>query len=88
MIVVDAPEATSVSLDGKPVGVAPLPPILVAAGSHRVTFKHPTLGERVAMVTVEAGETNLASTQFGKDSGTARASQRVHPSGEKRLVLP
>ncbi len=88
MIVVDAPPTTSVSLDGEAVGITPVAPIIVRAGPHRISFKHPTLGERVAVVEAQAGETNLASTQFGKETGAPRAPQRVHPSGEKRLVLP
>ena len=88
MIVLDAPEATAVFLDGVAVGVAPIAPVVVPAGVHRVLFKHPTLGERVTVVDVKAGETNLADMQLGRDAGAGRAAHRVHPSGEKRLVLP
>jgi serine/threonine-protein kinase len=86
MIVVDAPATTSVSLDGKRIGTVPVAPAVVLAGSHRVLFKHPTLGERVMVVEVQAGETSLATAPFGNDVGAS--APRTHPSGEKRLVLP
>jgi serine/threonine-protein kinase len=89
MIVVDAPPTTAVSLNGKPIGTVPVAPRVVPAGSHRVFFKHPTLGERVMVVEVQAGETGLAAMQLGKDVGAPpRASPSTHRSGERRLVLP
>jgi hypothetical protein len=69
------------------MGTTPRAPIIVPAGAHRVVFKHATLGERSAMIQTLAGETSLAATQFGKDTGTARASQR-RVSKERTVVMP
>jgi hypothetical protein len=78
-----------VSLDGKSIGTVPLAPMVVPAGSHRVFFKHPTLGERVVAVQVQAGETSLAAAEFGSDGGVRlQAPTRARSKGEKRLVMP
>jgi serine/threonine-protein kinase len=88
LIVLDAPATTSVSLDGKQIGTTPVAPVVVPPGSHRVLFKHPTLGERVVVVTVQAGEATLAATEFGSPGSAHPQTPRTHPSGERRFVWP
>jgi hypothetical protein len=84
LLVIESPEATQVSVDGKVVGTTPMAPIAVAAGPHRLFFRHATLGERALLIQAKAGETSTATADF-----ETRAPQPSRPrKAEKRLPLP
>jgi hypothetical protein len=47
-----APAEAEILVDGQPVGQAPLGPIEVAVGTREIVMRHPTLGERRQVVSV------------------------------------
>jgi serine/threonine-protein kinase len=55
---------SSILLDGRPVGKTPKMGLPVAAGPHTVVFVHPDGTRKVVSVTVAAGATATAATQF------------------------
>jgi hypothetical protein len=56
---VAAPEGAEIFVDGQSVGIAPLAPFIVAAGTREIMMRHPSLGERRRVVTVTYGEPML-----------------------------
>ena len=74
LLVVDAPPDTRVFLDGHQVGVAPLAPISVSPGAHRISFEHPRLGKRVVPTTVRAGAAVMVAAELGGSHGGVEGS--------------
>jgi hypothetical protein len=58
--------ASKILLDGLPLGSTPKTGISVSAGTHTVTFLHPTLGTQSITVHVKAGETKTAAVKFAQ----------------------
>jgi hypothetical protein len=52
MLEVLAPADAEILIDGQLVGMAPLAPVAVAAGTREVTMRHPTLGEQRQTTTI------------------------------------
>ena len=72
---VAAPEATlnvnarpwaDVLIDGVAVGQTPLAGLKLVAGTHRITFRHPQLGERHESVVISAKGTNRVAVDLTK----------------------
>lgn len=56
--------ASNVVVDGRPLGRTPVIGVSVAPGTHSVVFIHPEQGRKVTQVSVAAGQTSTATTQF------------------------
>jgi hypothetical protein len=72
-IAVDPPQAplsinavpwADVAIDGMAVGQTPMGNVMIAVGSHEITFRHPQLGERTQTILVTATGANRASVDF------------------------
>jgi hypothetical protein len=80
-IAVDAPAGAMVSLDGTPVGAAPLTPITASPGKHLLTALEPGGTELLATVEVRFGQTAHADLQpKAASDGAAVASPYAGPS--------
>lgn len=56
--------ATSVVVDGMPLGRTPKVGLTVAPGSHTIVFIHPEHGRKVRQLTVQPGQTQTAAVRF------------------------
>lgn len=55
---------SNVVLDGRPLGPTPQTGVRVKAGTHNITFIHPTQGRRSTSITVGAGQNRAAFARF------------------------
>jgi eukaryotic-like serine/threonine-protein kinase len=69
MVTLHCNVAAHVYLDGSSIGIAPLAPIHVRLGKHKLTFRHTLLGERVVVVNAKAGAPLVVSVDFGQKAG-------------------
>jgi hypothetical protein len=63
---VNARPWADVVIDGAPAGQTPLSNVILAVGSHEITFRHPQLGERTQTVVVSARGVNRVSVDLTK----------------------
>ncbi|MEZ5416586.1 MAG: PEGA domain-containing protein [Vicinamibacterales bacterium] len=61
---VNATPWAEVFVDGRPLGETPLANVLLPLGAQTLVFRHPTLGERTATLTVRASGGNRVSVSF------------------------
>jgi hypothetical protein len=54
-IVIEAPDGTRVTVDGRPAGTTPLEHVTAPIGTREVRLEHPSIGERRVTVTVAVG---------------------------------
>jgi hypothetical protein len=53
-----------VHVDGRFVGQTPLAKLRIPVGRHQVVLRHPELGEKLVVVDIEHGQTNLVRTEM------------------------
>ena len=58
----------NVSVDGKPYGATPLPPIKLGVGPHSVSVTNPELGSsRSSTVRIKSGQSSFVKFDFKKN---------------------
>lgn len=58
-------------IDGESVGETPIANVPVTIGTHKVTFRHPELGEKILFTTVKAGSpTRLTADLRQRSAGS------------------
>jgi len=63
---VNARPWAEVFIDGAAVGQTPLANIALRVGEHKITFRHPTLGERVEHVVITSKGVNRVAVELDK----------------------
>ena len=60
----NVPDGVTIFVDGQPVAVSPIEGLTLAIGSHEISARHPTLGERRLPLDVKNGGLTEATLRF------------------------
>jgi hypothetical protein len=61
---INVPDGVTIFVDNQPIAVSPIEGLSLAIGSHEVSARHPTLGERRAQVDVKHGSLTEITLRF------------------------